>query len=424
MNNNPKNYIGMSDDHSSSMVSHRTAAVNDKNAMIASIRDSSTREVQDTIVYSNDFANDVRHVIVNSNPHVLKPITSWLCIGMTAFYDGIGDMITQLKAVPDYVNPNVSFLVIGTTDGEENVSIHWHADLLSKEIAKLQKTGRWTFVLRVPKGARDHSKIACLGVPKGNIQEWDISNSKGMEASTVATTQGVSSYFAARSAGKAGSSSFFSDVSNVNVAALDELEPKKFSLYIVGQRLSDTDGMQIRDFILDRRMKYLKGAAFFQFIKSEAKIGHEKQVLIRDRATGKVFQGIQARTMVGLPIGQNARVHPGMHDKYDIFIQSSSINRKLPMGSGVIYIESLGTEFTQAEIDLYTKPAEPKRTPKAPEVKQLPAVNNTSGRPVHSNMPVKKRVTYFASRDDARRSGQFYTDNGPSSPKGTRWERT
>lgn len=423
MNKDPKNYIGMVDDHSSSMYQHTKAAIADKNNTIESIRNASSREVMDTIVYSNDFANNVQATIINSNPHVLKPITTWPTGGMTAFYDAIGHMIASLQKVPDYGNQNVSFLVIATTDGEENSSYQWPKEKLALTILQLQQTGRWTFVLRVPKGAKNHAAISILGIPEGNIQEWDTNSAQGMVASTQATTQGMDTYFATRAAGKAGTSSFFSDVSNVNLAALDALDPKKYSLYAVGDLPTDSDGMQIRDFILARRMKFLKGASFFQFVKSEAKVGYEKQVLIRDRATGKVFCGPQARKMIGLPDNQNARIHPGQHDKYDIFIQSSSINRKLPMGSGVIYVESMGTEFTQEEIDRFTKPAEPKRTPKEPVVKQLPAVNNTTGRPVHSTMAVNKRVVYFASRDDARRSGHPFRDNGKDAPKGTRWER-
>jgi hypothetical protein len=423
MSKNPKNYIGFADDHSSSMSMHAKAAIADKNANIESIRNASTREVMDTIVYSTDFGSIVSRQIVNSNPHVLKPISTWVASGMTAFYDALGDLITQLRAVPDYSNSEVSFLVIATTDGEENQSVQWTAEKLSSTIKQLQSSGRWTFVLRVPKGARNHYKIACLGIPEGNIQEWDISSTQGMQASTQATVQGVDNYFKARSAGKAGSSSFFSDVTNVNVAALNELDRKKYSLYTVGSLPTDTDGMQIRDFILARRMQYLKNAAFYQFVKSEAKIGYEKQVLIRDRATGKVFFGSDARTMIGLPPDRNARVHPGSHSKYDIFIQSSSINRKLPMGTGVIYWEEKGVAFTQEEIDRFTKPAEPVRVPKEPAPVQLPAVNNTSGRPVYSNMPVQKRRVFFASRDDARRSGAPYKDNGPQAPKGQRWER-
>lgn len=422
--NNPKNYIGMADDHSTSMGQHGPMAIHDKNLMIESIRNASSREVQDTIVYSVDFANTIERTIVNSNPHVLKPIQGWPCRGMTAFYDAMGDLIKQLKAVPDYDNPNVSFLVIGTTDGEENHSVHWSDASLSAAIKELQATGRWTFVLRVPRGAKNREDITCLGIPAGNIQEWDTTNSRGMAESTAATTQGVDDFFAARAAGKRGSTTFYSDASNINLAALEPVDPKKFSLYISGEHIKDTDGMMISDFIMLRRAKYMKGAAFYQLVKTENRVERDKAVLVRERTTGKVFQGDKARKMIGLPTDTNARLHPGNHLNYDIFIQSSSWNRKIPTGSGVIYWAEKGTDFTQEEIDRFTKPADPVRTPKEPVVKQLPAVNNTTGRPVHSTMPItQKRPVYFASRDDARRSGHPFKDNGKGVPKSQRWER-
>lgn len=420
-----KNYMGFINDHSGSMTRLALAAMADYNTNIEAIKSAASREMLDTVVsvvaVGLPGGGMTERQIVNSNPHVLKPMSHWPTPGGTPLYDGIADMIDLLLSLPDATEPHVSFLVMVTTDGEECSSRKYSLTTIRTKLEPLLRDPRWTFVFRIPNG-QEHL-IQQLGIPQGNIQGWETSVA-GMAAATQQTTASIDNYITTRAAGKAGSSSFFSDVSKVNLAALDALDPKKFSLYTVGSQPTDTDGMQIRDFILKRRTKYLKGAAFFQFVKSEAKVGYEKQVLIRDRATGKVFQGAQARTMIGLPSGQNARVHPGMHDKYDIFIQSSSINRKLPMGSGVIYIESLGTEFTQAEIDLYTKPAEPKRTPKADVPVQLPAVNNASGRPVHSTMPVKKQVIYFASRDDARRSGHTYKDNGSNAPKGTRWERT
>lgn len=419
-----KNYIGFCDDHSGSMSVLTKAAIADSNANITAVKNAATAEEQDTIVYRNEFSSYVRRTVINSNPHVLKSVNSWDTGGMTALYDAIGDMIEQLQAVPDYGRNDVSFLVIATTDGDENVSQKYTPLKLKELITELQNTERWTFVLRVPKGQK-HTVIN-LGIPEGNIQEWDTTTA-GMQASTAATTQAMGNFMRQRSTGVRGSSTFYAGVEKVDTAKLDVVDPKKLSQYKVGTHNGDFDGMMIRDFILARRMRYLKGAAFYQLVKTEAKVQPDKLILIQDRATGAVYCGKDARKMIGLPTDSNARLHPGDHQNYNIFIQSFSINRKMPMGTGVIYWEEKGVEFTQEEIDLYTKPAEPKRTPKEPPLPlaaQLPAVNNVARKPVPSTMPVTQRKPiYYASRDDARRSGYAFRDNGKHAPKNQRWEQ-
>lgn len=421
-----KNYIGFVNDHSGSMASLAKAAAKDYNSQITAIKDAASREMLDTIVsvvgVGVPTGYSVTRQVTISNPHVLKPIDNWSVSGGTPLYDGIGNMIELLESLPDYQDPEVSFLVMITTDGEEAHSQTKWKDktYLASRIRQLQLSGRWTFVFRVPKNARRY--VETLGVPAGNIVEWDTTT-KGMEQATQVSTQAMDQYFKTRSTGARGTNSFYSNAANINLAALEPLNPKRYSLYVVPNVDAD-DGIWIRDFILRHRMEYLKGAAFYQLVKTESKISHTKLILIQERTTGKVFYGPDARQMIGLPTDRNARLHPGDHANYNIFIQSESINRKLPKGTGVIYMPELGKQFTKEEIELYTQPAQPKRVPTVPVAATLPAVKNTSGKPVKSTMPVQKKgPTYFATRGDARRSGKPYVDNGQGAPKGQRWQQ-
>lgn len=420
-----KTYAGWVNDHSGSMTRLAQAAMRDYNTNITAIKKAASREKLDTVVsvigVGVPTKNETERQIVNSNPHVLNPMTTWPTPGYTPLYDGIADMIDLFQSLPDSREPHVSFLVMVTTDGEEYGSQKYDLNTIKAKLSLLRNDERWTFVFRIPKGQRH--MIAALGIPAGNIQEWDTTEA-GMAKATAQTTAAINNYVTTRASGVRGSNTFFTDAANINLAALEPVEPKKYSLYVSGELPTDTDGMMISEFILARRMQYLKGAAFYQLVKDENRVQPDKNVLIRERTTGKVFGGAQARKMIGLPDHQNARLRPGDHKNFDIFIQSSSWNRKVPINTGILYMESLGTPFTPEEVEIFTKPAEPVRVPKEPVVKQLPAVNNTSGRPVPSTMPVKKRVSYFASRDDARRSGHGYKDNGPNAPKGTRWEKT
>jgi len=422
MKKQSKNYIGFVNDHSGSMNHLAQAAAKDYNGIIKSIKEAASNEKLDTIVSVVGIGfpggAEVTQQVVISNPHVLEPINHWSTNGGTPLYDGIANIIDLYSELPDSKDPHVSFLIMITTDGEECSSRYQTETTIKKLLKEKMADGRWTFVFRVPKNATRF--IEKLGIPPGNIQEWDTTTT-GMATSSAQTQTAVSGYFSARAGGASASSSFYANATQVNVAALNEVPAKDVSLYVVP---AEDNGIQIQTFILRHRQKYLKGAAFYHLSKTETKVGPHKLILIRDRQTGKFFSGPEARTMLGLPTHQNVRLHPGDHANFDLFIQSESINRKLVGGYGVAYMAKLGTEFTQAEIDLFTKPAAPKTA--KPAVVVLPKVAPTN-KPTKSPIPVTPRYSYFDTREEAR---TYCRDNGVSqqeiendktAPKGKRW---
>lgn len=411
-----KNYVGFVNDHSGSMASLAKAAITDYNANSGAVKDAATREMLDTVVSVvgiglSDGGYGVKRQVVISNPHVLKPVIVWPTPGGTPLFDGIGDIIELFESLPDYDDVNVSFLVMTTTDGDERHSKKYNRTTLGAKIKTLQATGRWTFVCRVPSGAK--GTLHGLNIPLDNIQEW-ATTSEGMAQSTQATTQGINQFYAARSAGAKSSTVFYADASAVNTSALVDIT-SKVSLYVVP---SEFNGKEIRDFILTKRMQYLKGAAFYQLTKTEARVSHTKLILIRERNnSNRIFAGKEARQMIGMPTDRNARLHPGDHGEYDIFIQSESVNRHLVAGTGVVYWEEKGVMFTQEELDKFNgnKP----KAVAAPVV--LPKVVNT-GKPTPSPLkPVTKVAPAivnksFVSREEARKfariTGQSVKDQG------------
>lgn len=428
-----KNYIGFVNDHSSSMSGLANAATKDYNAQIAAVKDAASLEMLDTVVsvvgigLSNFDGTSVKRQVVISNPHVLKPITSWPTPGGTPLYDGIGNIIELFQSLPDSGSPDVSFLVIVTTDGQEAHSRKYDRLSLARKIDELNRDGRWTIVFRVPKGYR-HS-VSNLNVPDGNIVEWETSVT-GMAASTVATQTATTAYFAARSAGAKSSTSFYTNAAAVNTSVLTDITAE-VSLY----QVPDHGGrLRIDDFILSKRAKFLKGAAFVQLVKTEPKIGPKKIVLIRERnAPNRIYAGKEARQMLNMPTDptSNARVHPGDHGNYDIFIQSESLNRLLPDNVGIVYWEKQGVPFTQADIDMFAaKPAA-----SVPSIPVLPAVVNRTkptpspvpkAAPVILNQVNGNPVAWFTKREDARKAGQakdrlYHSPIVPAGPNGERW---
>jgi hypothetical protein len=71
-------------------------------------------------------------------------------------------------------------------------------------------------------------------------------------------------------------------------------------------------------------------------MKTETIQGH-KEIVLMDKATGDLFTGEDARDMLGLPRDSTARIKPAALDKYVVFVQSTSYNRKLVGGTRFLY---------------------------------------------------------------------------------------
>ncbi len=422
-----KNYIGFVNDHSGSMSYLATAATKDYNATIQAIKGAADREMMDTVVSVvgvglGRAGHGTERQVVISNPHVLKPITDWPTPGATPLYDGIGDMIELFQSLPDAGEDHVSCLIIVTTDGEEAGSRKYDRSSIKALIAKVQATGSYDIVFRVPKGAT--GTVSNLGVPAGNIQEWETTVA-GMAASTKATTAAVDTYFATRATGQRSSGVFYANAAGVtakDVKATMENISAQVQLFVVP---AGDNGIEIKPFVERVRngAPLMKGSAFYQLTKTEARVQDTKLILIRDRLNGHVYHGPAARQMLGLSTVGNIRLHPGDHGNFDIFIQSTSVNRKLVAGTGVIYWAAVGTAFTAADLAYLSGPvaAAPVVAPAQPTgagVTVLAAVTPTN-KPTKSPLvptPKAPAVRTFPSREDARAAarlvGKSVVDNG------------
>lgn len=334
-----KNYIGISRDHSGSMRSIAHVASKDYNSKIDSIRDATLANNQDTIVSvvkcGHGSSATVHREIVNSNVTALKPLTSYQADAPgTPLLDSVGDLIEQFEAVSDKDDPNVSFLVMAITDGQENCSRKYNPRTLAAKIAQLTATDRWTFVFRVP---RNHTRyLTSLGIPAGNILEWDQTE-RGVGVAAQRDAEAFTEYFKGRSSGLKSTNKFYSDLSNVTssdvAVALKDISAE---VVILPVGVNDNQSL-IRPFIEARTGQPMKrGAGFYQLTRTEPIVQDYKKILIRDKTTQSVYEGAAARQMLGLPTYGNIRLVPGNHGNFDIFIQSTSVNRKLASGTNLI----------------------------------------------------------------------------------------
>lgn len=337
-----KNYIGISRDHSGSMRSIAHVAGQDYNSKIDSIRDAAVSNNQDTIVSVVECGSGrqaiVKRVIVNSNVTTLQPLDRYIADAPgTPLFDSVGDLIEQFESVPDANDPDVSFLVMAITDGEENCSRRYNARTLADKIRKLTATDRWTFVFRVPRG--HGRRLAQLGIPDGNILEWDQTE-RGTLAAAQTDREAFTEYFTNRSSGMRSTGKFYSNLANVTSADVATvMEDVSQEVVILPVGVADHNAL-VKPFVEGRLNKSMKkGASFYQLTKTEPVVQDYKKILIRDKTTQSIYHGAAARQMLGLPTYGNIRLAPGNHGNFDIFVQSTSVNRKLPSGTSLIYWE-------------------------------------------------------------------------------------
>lgn len=328
-----KNYVSLVLDRSGSMSNIKNDVVDSFNAVVQRIRDRA--EDQDTRVSFYTFADNVREEFFDRAPTSLPRLTGsdYRPNGQTSLLDAIGDAITALSAQRDAKNSNVSFLVIVLTDGYENNSDRFSQERLRALIADKQNTDRWTFVFQVPPGSTSRF-VEAYGVPRGNVREWEATSSGTIET-TSRTLSGIDSYYGARSMGMKSVQSFYVQP---NLANLSPAKVKRTLTDISRQfdKLSVREPAVIKEFVEERTSRvYQTGSAYYQLTKSE-KVQAGKQLLLQERGKSAVWGGHEARELIGLPVGVAAEVIPGNHANYDIFVQSTSVNRKLVPGTSLL----------------------------------------------------------------------------------------
>jgi hypothetical protein len=92
----------------------------------------------------------------------------------------------------------------------------------------------------------------------------------------------------------------------------------------------------IKDFVESVGTTFRKGRGFYQFTKSEI-VQEHKEVILRNKITGDMFTGAEARNFIGLPFGERGTIRPKLFDDYEVYIQSTSYNRKLIPNTKFLY---------------------------------------------------------------------------------------
>jgi hypothetical protein len=265
--------------------------------------------------------------------------------GNTPLFDAVGRTIEELNLAVDRHDPNTSFVVFVITDGEDNASTRYTGHGIKLLLADKQATDRWTFAFLMPPG-KGAAFARTYGIPTGNIREWEATT-QGVQEYAAATSNSIGAFYSSRSMGSTASQSFFqTDASKITKTMLKkELTDLSKLVYewTVDKEVS------IKELVEAKRKQFVIGAGFYQLMKKEVIQGN-KQILIKDKSTGKVYGGPEARELLKLPDFE-VKVEPGNHANYEIFVQSTSHNRKLPRGTKLLYRTDITVDLKHTWVD-------------------------------------------------------------------------
>lgn len=119
-----------------------------------------------------------------------------------------------------------------------------------------------------------------------------------------------------------------------DISGLVSVPPTRFQILNVD---TITD---IKTFVENQGITFRRGRGFYQFTKSEL-IQENKEVVLRNKLTGDMFTGAEARVYIGLPYGVRGQLRPMYFNEYEVYVQSTSNNRKLMPRTKFLYENEL-----------------------------------------------------------------------------------
>jgi hypothetical protein len=328
------NHVAFVIDRSGSMRGHEESVVKVFDAQIEHLARRS-RELDQETRASVYLFDDVIDCLFYDKDVLRMPSLKGLYAprNQTAMVRGTLQAISDLKQTPEIYGDH-AFLLYVLTDGQENC--HGNAAELRRVIAALPD--HWTVAAMVPDQRGVH-EAKSFGFPAGNVQVWSTA-AGGMAEVGEIVRKSVDSYMQSRAVGVRGSKGLFS----VDAGAVTSSVVKAAGLKpVTAVCLAVSEAQPIREFVESRGYAYVIGQAFYQLTKPEV-IQPGKLIAVRHRLSGRVYTGPDARSVLGLP-GHEVRVAPAGaapgsygHAEYDIFVQSTSVNRKLVPGTTLLLV--------------------------------------------------------------------------------------
>ncbi|WP_432038558.1 vWA domain-containing protein [Streptomyces cucumeris] len=333
-NQNYINHVALVLDASSSMSHLSRKVVEVADQQIAYLARRSGELDQETRVTVYVFADKVECVIYDKDVLRMPSLKQlYRAGGMTALLAAALKSQRELAQTAQLYGDH-SFLTFVLTDGQENAS-HRCPDAPSRDPRELVESvagmfsaqeDNWTLAVLVPDQMGKREAMQC-GFPKDNIAIWDATSTQGLEEAGHVIQQATEKFMVGRTKGIRGSRAVFStgaeavNQDTIKAAGLTPVSPSMYRLIPVARDAA------IRDWVIESGHTYRTGGAFYQLSKSE-KVQARKQIAVLEKKTDRVYTGPEARALLGLP-DVEVRVKPDHNDDFTIFVQSTSVNRKL-----------------------------------------------------------------------------------------------
>lgn len=366
------NHIALVLDASGSMDRHREQLIKVADDQIAYLAQRSKDLDQETRVTVYSFDNTVECLVYDKDVLRLPSIRQLYRIGgMTALIDA------TLKSQDDLAHTwegygDHSFLTFVLTDGAENASTggsgigsHYLTpserqkiiDNLASRLTNLPD--HWTVAVLVPDqvGKREAMKF---GFPRDNIAIWDATSSQGVEEAVSVIRTATDTYMTGRAKGVRGTRSLFVG-GQVDAAAIKsaKLKPLDISEYAIVP-VTRVDGLvkekpvpgkkptikqpvvpmmsyvEIEPFINRVHPPFRVGKTYYELVKTE-RIEGNKRIAVVETKTNRVYVGEGARKLLGMK-DEKTTVKPDANPLYKVYVESTSLNRHLPVGSSVMVL--------------------------------------------------------------------------------------
>lgn len=256
-------------------------------------------------------------------------VASVVCAGTnTALRDAIGAACTAIDAKTFIDSPEAVLIAI-FSDGEENASKTWTAEMLRGRFDAYKAKGNVTVTFAGPRSAMH--QLSALAIEPGNFRAWDGSVAD-LPAVVRETQTVIQSYSTDRSRGMTTSKALYADASKLTSSGVRGYT-KQVTPTEVKTVSKHMDGRAIADFF----KAFEPGKHYYQLVKPEY-IQEDKDLVVHIKDNNEYRQGSRTvRMLLGLPETGKIRVRPGPHsDKFDIYVQSASVNRKLVEGQKLL----------------------------------------------------------------------------------------
>jgi hypothetical protein len=324
------NHIALVLDASGSMGRHAEELIKVADNQIAYLAQRSKELDQETrvTVYSFSDSNNIQCLVYDKDvlriPSISGLYKAW---GNTALVDATLLALEDLALTPEKYGEH-AFLIYVLTDGQENDSKE-RPEILGARISNLPD--HWTLAAFVPdqNGVFEAKKF---GFPRENIAVWDTSSTTGLHEAGKRIRETTEQFMVNRTKGIRGTKNLFTLATPSIAKVTRTLDSLHFGQY----RLLDVieDG-RIDEFVESNLHRpYKLGEAYYQLMKPET-IQPQKAIAIF--ANNNVYIGDEARELLGLP-DFHIRVAPTDYPAYEIFVQSTSVNRKLIAGTRLLVL--------------------------------------------------------------------------------------